>query len=213
MLEEDLNFKFAPADAIEDQVTVKRLSAMLAAIRRAQPPQHVRGGRITQTDTGWELTVNPAPSGANGWRPLTLVETSEGDVRKVRWTYGLINGLVVPGVDTDVEISSQDWVYFFADAVTSPGSPRLVTDVSIITGEAADEYQIADFEEDGAPPPNLYYLLARAKLSAPVDEGGALIIENYGGGNVEFSVYTGNYQFSDTGVMTVVNRISVLRTG
>lgn len=52
--------KIHPGGAIEEKVTSELLNAMLDAIKRAQPPEQVTGGRLTLTDGGWMLDVRPA---------------------------------------------------------------------------------------------------------------------------------------------------------
>lgn len=92
----DLPEKLEPGGAIEEKITSKLINAMLAAIRRCQPPEQVKGGRIGSSPAGWTLAIDPGNNSSTSF-PLKPVQTAP---TKIRIKYGTVHG-IVPKIGTD----------------------------------------------------------------------------------------------------------------
>lgn len=64
--------KIEPGGAIEDKVTSSLLNALIDAVRRSQPPEQVKGGRIGITPAGWTLEIDPGSRGASSRQPFQV---------------------------------------------------------------------------------------------------------------------------------------------
>lgn len=120
----ELPEKLEPGGAIEDKVTSSLINAMLAGIRRAQPPAQIKGGRIQHTDAGWLLSIDPGGLASGSRFPLKPIKTG---ANKVRFVYGTVHG-IVPRIGSDYDSGTD-----LTGTITDPASPELtVTESGVI---------------------------------------------------------------------------------
>lgn len=161
---------------------------------------------------GVEGLGNPCGGGFNA---LFIVSGTNPDVKSVRISYGLINGMIPGVVDSQQEFSiGSSATHFFAEANLSDSASRLATSVEIRTGGSSTAFTTGNFGENGALPSTAYLYLGRA-FTETVDGKEVLRINNFGSGNVEFAAQTSNYTRDASGAdnLRISNAIVAIRTG